>query len=262
MNRKKTGLISFSVVLVAIMVTIFSFHFVSCGNSSGGNTPSTTVTLLKLTNTTAAAVIIGFVTAAAGGACADVNNLLTAEELSAAGWCTDYQAGVDGAGKCLVTLDAAGGTNASVTVPNPDNECMSGGFGIGGFATCNTTEFPTGWTQGEFTLNPIDTTQEVVDISGVNGVNYALSIELGSGWYYGTSTAITTVGPSGALNTNVGTPGVYPNGCTICTALEGDPVCPALTTAPTCQNSEICNIKRDNAPGGTVEFKVGARVDQ
>jgi hypothetical protein len=73
-----------------------------------------------------------------------------------------------------------GGDNASVTVPNADNKCISGSFGAGGFAACGTAEYPHGWTQGEFTLNPTATTQEVVDISGVNGINYAVSIALGT----------------------------------------------------------------------------------
>jgi hypothetical protein len=186
-----------------------------------------------------------------------VNQLLTAEELANEGWCTDFQGGVDNAGKCLVTLDAAGGANDSVTVPNPDGKCISGGFGTGGFAQCETAQFPTGWTQAEFTLNPTITDQETVDISAVNGVNYAVSILLGSGWFYGAQTSVTTVGPNKAINDNVGMPGVYPNGCTDCIRLVGNPVCPNLTSNPTCQATRICNVRRDNAPGGTVKFQIG-----
>lgn len=231
------------------------FHDSNCSNGCGGSS----ITALKITNTRSSAINLGFVTAAADGtgACPDVAELLTAEDLSNAGWCTDYTAGVEGAGNCLITLGASGSSTGSVFVPNPDNKCISGSFSLGGLASCGTAQYPNGWTQGEFTLNPKAATQEVVDISGVNGINYALSIELGSGWYYGTDTAITTVGPNEALNDNVGIPGVYPNGCTVCTALEGSPVCPDITTSPVCQASEICNIKRDNSPGGTVEFKIG-----
>lgn len=231
------------------------FHNSNCSNGCGGSS----YTEMELTNTQSSAITIGFVTAAYGGACPE-GELLTAEELNSAGWCTDYEAGVEGAGKCLKTLGAAGSSTASVFVPNPDNKCISGSFGLGGYAACGTATYPNGWTQGEFTLNPKDTTQEVVDISGVNGINYALSISLGSGWYYGTDTSITTVGPNQGLNENVGVPGVYPNGCTVCTALEGDPVCPDITTSPTCQATAICNIKRDNVPGGTVEFNVGGEL--
>jgi len=256
---------------VSILSIIFSLLIIlfisSCGVSGSGNGNGNgsdnggSVTTLVFTNTGSSSVIIGFVNAAVGGACPDANDLLTAKELSDSGWCTGFIAGVDSAGKCLVTLGAAGSDTASVTVPNPDGKCMSGGFGAGGFAQCNTAEYPQGWTQGEFTLNPKATTQEVVDISGVNGINFAVSISLGSGWYFGTNTTVTEVGPNNALNGNVGVPGVYPNGCTDCIQLVGNPVCPDLTTNPTCQASRICNIKRDNTTGGTVEFKIGERLD-
>ena len=257
MTKKRMIVVCSSIALLAIVGLIFTFSSVSCG---GGGSPSGnggTVTTLIITNTGSSSITIGFVTAATGGACPDVGGLLTAQELANAGWCTDYQAGVNNAGKCLVTLDAAGGANDSVTVPNPDGKCISGGFGAGGFAECETAEYPNGWTQAEFTLNPKASTQEAVDISAVNGVNYAISIVLGSGWYYGNQIFVTNVGPNKAINNNVGVPGVYPNGCTDCIQLVGDPPCPNLTSNPTCQSSRICNVYRDNAPGGTVEFQIG-----
>lgn len=251
------------IIVLTIVGMVFTFSNVHCGSGSGDSTPQLgngnggTVTTLIITNTGSAAVTIGFVTAATGGACPDVSQLLTAEELANEGWCTDFQGGVDNAGKCLVTLDAAGGANDSVTVPNPDGKCISGGFGAGGFAQCETAQFPTGWTQAEFTLNPKVTTEEAVDISAVNGVNYAVSILLGSGWFYGTQTFVTTVGPNKAINGNVGTTGVFPNGCTDCIQLVGAPPCPNLTSNPTCQATRICNVRRENASGGTVEFQIG-----
>jgi hypothetical protein len=236
------------------------FDSADCANGCGG----ATTTELKLTNTGTSAVTIGFVTAAYGGACPQ-GELLPAEELSNAGWCTGYQAGVSGAGKCLVTLGAAGSTTASVFVPNPNNKCMSGSFGTGGFAGCQTSEFPEGWTQGEFTLNPKATTEEAVDISAVNGANYALSINLiDTAWHYEDGSAIVgaTVGPSKSLNQNIGIKGVYPNSCTDCIQLVGTIPCAGLAPVPpTCNATRICNVFRDTTFGGTVEFLVGARVD-
>jgi hypothetical protein len=220
----------------------------------------TTVTQLKITNVGSSEVTIGFKTAAVGGVCTSADELLTAEELSNEGFCSGYIAGVESAGQCTFTLDAAGGANDSVTVPNPDGKCLSGGFGIGGYASCGTVHYPDGWTQGEFTFNPqISGAQETVDISGVNGINYALSIEVGDGWTYGPDvTAISTVGPNKAAGSNVGNPGVFPDGCTDCIQLVGSPPCPDLTTHPTCNSSRICNVYRTTGgPGGTIEFKVG-----
>jgi len=246
-----------------VIALVFAFSSITCGGSSsggggggGGGGGTATGTVLKFTNTGAAQLILGFVSAAVGGACPTSSTLLTAHELANAGWCTNYQAGVDGAGKCLVTLDAG----ASVTVPNANGKCISGGFGAGGFASCGTTEYPNGWTQGEFTLNPTASTQEAVDISAVNGVNYPITIVFDSNdqWYYGPNqTMVGQVGPNNAFNQNVGVPGVFPNGCTDCIQLVGNPPCPDLTTSPTCQASRICNVYRDNAEGGTVEFQIG-----
>jgi len=244
--------------ILVLVVLILATTNITCGGSStgGGGGGGSTGTILKITNIGASQLIIGFVTAAVGGACPTESTLLTAHELANAGWCTNYQAGVDGAGKCLVTIDAGG----SVTVPNPNGKCISGGFGAGGFASCGTTEYPNGWTQAEFTLNPTASTQEAVDISAVNGVNYALSILFDSSdeWYYGPNqTTVSQVGPNNAIDQNVGVPGVFPNGCTDCIQLIGSPPCPNLTTNPTCQASRICNVYRNDAPGGTVEFQVG-----
>ena len=237
------------------------YHNSDCSSGCGGES----TTALKITNVGSSAVTIGFVTAAYGGACPE-GQLLTAQELNSAGWCTDYQAGVSGAGKCLLTLGAAGSTTSSVFVPNPNNKCMSGSFGTGGFASCQTSEYPDGWTQGEFTLNPKATTQEAIDISAVNGVNYALSIGLAdAAWHYEDGSAIEnqTVGPNKVLNQNIGIKGVYPNSCTDCIQLVGTIPCAGLAPVPpTCNTARICNVYRDNAPGGTVEFNIGERVDK
>lgn len=236
------------------------FSSENCSNGCGGDS----ATELKLTNTASSAVTVGFVTAAAGGACPDIAELLTAQELYNAGWCTDYEAGVGGAGKCLVTLGASGSTTGSIFVPNPSNKCISGSFGTGGFASCQTTQYPNGWTQGEFTINPKATTQEAVDISGVNGINYELSIVFSnSGWAYedGSSIVDGTVGPNKSLNENIGIKGVYPNSCTDCIQLVGTIPCAGLAPdPPTCNTSRICNVYRNNAPGGAVEFKVGGQL--
>ena len=265
MIQNKTKLLSYIVgsVLVCIVLSVFVFFNISCGGG-GGDTPTPTpsdVTVLKITNTGASEVTIGFVNAAIGGACPDEAELLTAKELSDAGWCTSYEAGVDGAGKCLKTLGAAGSDTASTTVPNADGKCISGSFGTGGFAGCQTATYPNGWTQGEFTLNPKATTQEAVDISGVNGINYAISIVMGSGWYYEDGSTIAsggTVGPNGALDRNVGIKGVYPNSCTDCIRLVGTIPCAGLSPEPpSCQAARICNVFRDTTFGGTVEFEIG-----
>ncbi len=234
------------------------FMSANCSNGCDGEN----ITELKLTNTEPTAVTIGFVTAAYGGACPE-GQLLTAQELYTAGWCTDYEAGVSGAGKCLVTLGAAGSTTSTLYVPNPSNKCISGSFGTGGFASCQTSTYPDGWTQGEFTLNPKSTTQEAVDISTVNGVNFSLSITLAdAGWAYEDGSPIEnqTVGPN-VSGTNIGIKGVYPVNCTDCIRLVGDITCSGLTpNPPTCNSSRICNVYRNNAPGGTVEFNVGDRL--
>lgn len=231
----------------------------NCSSGCGGGS----TTELKLTNTSSSAITIGFVTAAYGGACPE-GQLLTAQELYNAGWCTDYEAGVSGAGKCLVTLGAVGSSTASIYVPNPSNKCISGAFGTGGFASCQTVQYPNGWTQGEFTLNPKATTQEAVDISAVNGVNFALSITLAdAGWYYedGSSIENQTVGPNSSLGQNIGIKGVYPPNCTDCIQLVGNITCSGLTpNPPTCNSSRICNVYRNASTGGTVEFKVGNQL--
>ncbi len=248
--------------IFGLLAIILAFLLAACGSSGSGGGES--ITAMKITNTQDSAVTIGFVSAAYGGACLE-GELLTAQELFNAGWCTDYQAGESGAGKCLKTLGAAGSTTASVFVPNPDNKCISGSFGTGGFASCQTDTYPDGWTQGEFTLNVKQTTQEAIDISTVNGVNYELSIAVDSGWYYqgGSSIENNIVGPNRALGNNVGISGVFPASCTDCIQLVGTIPCSGLTSdPPTCNATRICNVYRDNDPGGTVEFKIGDRLDQ
>ncbi len=196
------------------------------------------------------------------GACPDSAELITAEELSDAGWCTDYQAGVDSAGKCLKTLGVSGSTTGSVYVPNPDNKCIAGSMGLGGFASCQDDTYPNGYTQCEFTLNPKATTMETFDISAVNGVNYALSVYLAddTNWGYedGSSIENNTVGPNNELDNNIGVKGVFPPNCTDCIQLIGTITCSGLTPdPPTCNSTRICNVNRSNSPGGTVEFKIG-----
>ncbi|HPM40964.1 MAG TPA: hypothetical protein PLY45_00835 [bacterium] len=248
-----------SIVLAVVAAVVISWA--GCGGGSGGGGGGSTGTVLKITNNGSSQITIGFVTAAYGGACLE-GELLTAKALSDAGWCTDYEAGVDGAGKCLVTI-AAG---ASVTVPNPDGKCISGSFGTGGFASCQTEDYPDGWTQGEFTLNPKQTTQEAIDISAVNGVNFEISIVVDdTKWKYEDDSALAnmTVGPNKKLDENIGVKGVYPNSCTDCIQLVGTIPCAGLSPVPpTCNATRICNVYRENAPGGTVEFRIGDRLDQ
>ena len=246
-------------VMCATLVLVTSLHW-GCGGSSGtsGSGASAPHTTLRITNTTSSSLTVSFVSAAVGEACPSADKLLTAEELYEKQWCTGFTEGLSDSGKCEITLHPAGHENDSVTVPNPHGKCISGSFAVGGFAACGTQAYPDGWTQGEFTLNPTaEGAQESVDISGVNGINYAISISLESGWYYGDNQSITTVGPNGPLNSNIGKPGVYPNGCTDCIRLVGPPVCTDLTSNPTCQESRICNVKRDNIVGDTVEFRIG-----
>lgn len=233
------------------------YNDANCASGCNGST----TTVLKVTNTGASAITIGFVGAAYGGTCPE-GQLLTAQELAEEGWCTSYEdAGAPGAGKCLLTLGVAGSATASAYVPNSGNKCISGNFGAGGYGSCQTTQYPNGWTQGEFTLNPKETTQEAVDISAVNGVNYAMSITLAdAGWAYEDSSSIVnqTVGPNQALDSNIGIKGVYPPNCTDCIQLVGDITCSGLTpNPPTCNSTRICNVYRSNSPGGTVEFKIG-----
>jgi hypothetical protein len=264
--------IGVAVLLVVLTLTVV---LVGCGGSDSTSAsssnrgddydedayvPQDDVTHLKITNISSSPVTIGFKTSALGGVCADDSQLLTAETLADAKWCSDYIAGVESAGQCTLTLDASGGDNDSTTVPNPDGKCLTGVFGLGGYAACSTVTYPHGWTQGEFTLNPTESgAQETVDISGVNGFNYELSIHLESGWTYGPDvTSISTVGPNRGLGKNIGNPGVFPNGCTDCIQLVGAAPCPDLASNPTCNNTRICNVQHTTGDfGGTVEFKIG-----
>jgi hypothetical protein len=261
--------------VVVLMVLTLIVVLVGCGGSDSTSASSSNrgddydedayvaqddVTQLKITNTSSSPVTIGFKTNATGGVCTDADQLVTAEELANQKWCSGYIAGVDSAGQCTLTLDAAGGDNDSTTVPNSDGKCLAGVFGVGGYAACSTVTYPYGWTQGEFTLNPIESgAQETVDISGVNGFNYELSIHLESGWTYGPDvTSISTVGPNRGIGKNVGNPGVFPSGCTDCIQLVGTAPCPELASNPKCNSTRICNVQHTTGDfGGTVEFKIG-----
>ncbi len=231
----------------------------SCANictkpakNSGGATD------IKITNTTSKPITIAFVTGAVGGACADANKFISYEWVAKnTTWCKDAtHIGGEGAGHCTGTVDAGGFVEVKRTGENAQ-KCLTGAILLGGKLSCPT---PTGFTQGEFTLDPTHTDVEAVDISLVNGVNYALTVHLpGDAWaVQDGGEKVTSIGPNEGLHGNNNKNGIFPPGCTDCiVAVQGRIPCPAFTPNPQCQQKRICNIYRGGVTGGTVEYMIG-----
>ena len=215
-------------------------------------------TNIKITNTTSKPITIAFVTGAVGGACADAHKFISYEWVAKnTAWCKDpIHIGGEGAGHCTGTVPA--GQFVEVKRTGDDaQKCLTGAILIGGKLSCPT---PTGFTQGEFTLNPTNTNTEAVDISLVNGANYALTVHLpGDALAVQDGGAkVTSIGPNEGLHGNNKKNGIFPPGCTDCIVAVKDRIpCPAITPNPQCQQKRICNIYRGGVTGGTVEYVIG-----
>jgi len=100
---------------------------------------------------------------------------------------------------------------------------------------------------------------EAVDISLVNGVNYALTVNLpGKAWkVQDGGAAVTSIGPNVGFDGDNNKNGIFPPGCTDCIlAVEGQIPCPKITPNPKCQPKRICNIYRGGWTGGTIEYVI------
>lgn len=222
-------------------------------------------TNITITNNTSRPVDIAFVTGAEGkdGACTDSSNMISYQWIADhTDWCqkpTHLGGGVN-AGYCSATIKA----KSSVSLIRSDadkNKCLTGAILLGGYLSC---PLPTGVTEGEFTLNPTQTNVEAVDISLVNGANYALTVTLpGSAWktQY-TNEPQQKIGPNEGIYGNNKKPGIFPPGCTDCdNAVPGKIPCDKITPNPPdpyCQikGNKQCNIQRSGWTGGTVVFTI------
>jgi len=214
-------------------------------------------TNIRIKNLTGADVPIAFVTGASGGACKDMNTMISYQWVAAnTSWCKKptQDGGDANAGYCTGTVPKGGQVELSRSGED-GLKCLTGAIHLGGRQSCPP---PNGFTQAEFTLNPTDSEMEAVDISLVNGVNYALSANLiGDGWAIQDGGApVSSIGPNEGINGNNNKAGIFPPGCTDCiVAVQGRIPCDKLTPNPKCQQSRICNIQR-GLTGGTVEFVI------
>jgi hypothetical protein len=213
-------------------------------------------TNIKITNSTASDVTIAFVTAASGGACKDINKIISYQWVADhTTWCKNpkQEGGDANAGYCTGTVPKGRSTEV-IRTGEDAQKCLTGSILLGGKLSCPS---PSGFTQGEFTLNPTESDTEAIDISLVNGVNYALTVNLpGDAWAVQDGGAkIKSIGPNEGLHGNNNKNGIFPPGCTDCIlAVKGRIPCPDITPNPKCQQSRICNIYRGGWTGGTVEY--------
>lgn len=218
-------------------------------------------TNLKITNQSGADVTFIFVTGAVTkpgelGACTDQDRIISYQWVAQnTDWCKNPQAGKEtNAGWCTGTVK--NGTSVELKRTGKDAEkCLTGAIHLWPEkASCPS---PNGFTQGEFTLNPTNTATEAVNISLVNGVSYALSINLpGEAWTVQNSTRpIRVIGPNEGIAGNNNKPGIYPPGCTDCVQLVGELPC---TNVPNrlCQQERQCHVQRSGITGGIVEFVI------
>ncbi len=216
-------------------------------------------TNIRIENSTSKDVEIAFVTAASGSACKDIDRMISYQwVVNNTAWCKNpkQEGGDANAGYCTGIVPAKGSVELTRTGADA-LKCLSGSIMLGGKLSCPS---PTGFTQGEFTLNPTHTDTETVDISLVNGVNYALSIQLpGDAWaVQDGGPRVQSIGPNEGINGNNNKYGIFPPGCTDCIrAVPGQIPCPGLTPDPKCQQSRICNVDRGGATGGTLVFVIG-----
>lgn len=156
--------------------------------------------------------------------------------------------------------------NTSVSF-NSGSRSFSGNIAFGPTFTnrgCGSTAanacYPNSTTLAEFTLNMAG---ETVDISGVNGTNALMTINLsGSPWNDGQGghTNVTKIANQGITSWSA-VPGVYGWQATTCTAAPNPPNptsnCPApknRPSGPQLQSKAQCNIQRSGPTGGTVQI--------
>jgi hypothetical protein len=173
-------------------------------------------TNIKITNATDKDITIAFVTGASGGACKDINKMISYRWVADhTTWCKDPTklGGDDNAGHCTGTIPAR--HSVEVTRTGEDAlKCLTGSILLGGKLSCPS---PSGFTQGEFTLNPTESDTEAIDISLVNGVNYALTVNLpGDAWTVQDGGAkVKSIGPNEGLYGNNNKNGIFPPGVPI-----------------------------------------------
>jgi hypothetical protein len=218
-------------------------------------------TNIKITNQTDADVTFMFVTGAVTkpgelGACTDSEKIISYQWVAQnTDWCKNPQAGKDkNAGWCTGTVKK--GSSVELKRNGNDAEkCLTGAIHLWPEkASCPS---PNGFTQGEFTLNPTNTSTEAVNISLVNGVSYALSINLpGEAWTVQNQTrSVKVIGPNESITGDNNKPGIYPPGCTDCIQLVGELPCKNVPNSK-CQATRQCHVQRGGITGGTVEFVI------
>lgn len=218
-------------------------------------------TNIKITNQTDADVTFMFVTGAVTkpgelGACTDTDKIVSYQWVAQnTDWCKDPQAGeVQNSGWCTGTVKKGSSVELKRT-GDAANKCLTGGIHL--WPEKTSCPAPHGFTQGEFTFNPTDTSTEGVNISLVNGVSYAMSINLpGEAWtVQDNAKTIKVIGPNEGISGDNNKPGIYPPGCTDCVQLVGPLPC---SNAPNkkCQSVRQCHAQRGGITGGTVEFVI------
>lgn len=222
-------------------------------------------TNIRITNQTDSDVTFMFVTGAVTktgeqGACTDPDKIISYQWIAQnTDWCSSPQAGEEkNAGWCKGTVKK----RASVELKRTGDDalkCLTGAIHLWPEkASCPS---PNGFTQGEFTLNPTDTDTEAVNISLVNGVSYAMSINLpGNAWTIQpennkSAQVVKVIGPNEPLAGDNNKIGIYPPGCTDCIKLVGDLPCKNVPNKK-CQTTRQCHVQRGGITGGTVEFVI------
>jgi len=222
-------------------------------------------TNIKITNQTDADVTFMFVTGAVTkpgelGACTDNEKIISYQWVAQnTDWCKNPQAGKEkNAGWCTGTVKKGSSVELQRT-GNDAEKCLTGAIHLWPEkASCPS---PNGFTQGEFTLNPTNTSTEAVNISLVNGVSYALSINLpGEAWILQPEVnkpaqIVRVIGPNESITGDNNKPGIYPPGCTDCIRLVGELPCKNVPNSR-CQATRQCHVQRGGITGGTVEFVI------
>lgn len=188
---------------------------------------------LVMTNTTATATTVHMHFAAQGGGCPAGNPPTRPEDVP---FCRNIEpwTAANG-GSCTFVLDAAGGGNASRTLPTVAGRCLSGTFTFDADLACTA---PSGVTGAEYSLNLEAPFQQTLNISLVNGWNHDIQMSVSS-----PGGGSSTLGPTNGIDTT-GLVGVYPNGCDVCQS-RGAPPCTGLYPSLGPGTSSGCN------PAGT-----------
>lgn len=222
-------------------------------------------TNLKITNQTDADVTFMFVTGAVTkpgelGGCTDKDKIISYQWVAQnTDWCKNPQAGEEkNAGWCTGIVKKGASVELKRTGSDAE-KCLTGAIHLWPEkASCPS---PHGFTQGEFTLNPTDTSTEAVNISLVNGVSYAMSINLpGEAWtVQNRKESVRAIGPNEGISGNNNKAGIYPPGCTDCVQLVGGLPCGNVPDKK-CQSERQCHVQRGGITGGTVEFVIEKKL--